>query len=154
MYSNEYEEYLKFKYSEFMKTKNEQNDQLTWSMKNFREKLEKDKQEKAEKIKRIKGRWSFLTVEEVIMKWASYYVGQCELWLHFYYTDKANKFLCDEILSEQNMIEKFLLDMMFENVENMKDIIATIYGENSQEFFIYNLLLRTREFDLKKHEKE
>ncbi len=138
---------LKLQYLNFLQMKEEKNQQTEWSIENIEERLKVLNQEEAKKKKRIKSKRSHLTCEDVVLKWISYFVSQCEWMLHAYYTEKIS-FLWDDFFNERRRIQEFLLDMMSEDVKNIRDIIVVVYGENSDEVFNYDLLLRTYQLNL------
>ena len=110
-------------------------------------------------IERIKRNRGPLTYEEVVLKWVSCFTGHCEWLLHMYYED-SYFFIWDDFFNERDQIQKFLLDMVAEDIKDMRGIIAAVYGDASYELFLYDLLLATyrnhldEEYDNKKEVKE
>ena len=76
-----------------------------------------------------------------------------------YYED-SYFFIWDDFFNERDQIQKFLLDMVAEDIKDMRGIIAVVYGDSSYELFLYDLLLATyrnhldEEYDNKKEVKE
>ena len=98
------------------------------------------------KIKRINQHKGPLSYEEVVKKWAESLVHSS-----IYIVNKWNdpndidngyedvwKILFKNFLDDKKYIEAFLLDMLDESINDNRDIIILIYGEESKEIKAYD----------------